>query len=74
MDSRCNNMEGRAWDVVFTPLDDQDVVAPLFHHKVHHVFQVARVLDQNLFTGLLRAENPHQEHVLAWEEEAKRAG
>lgn len=65
------DMEGGAWDVVVTPLDHQDVVAPLFQHIAYIILQVAQVFDQNLLTGDLWTVHTHQEHILTWGEEGK---
>lgn len=62
------DVEGGARDVVLTPLDHQDVVAPFLQHVADVVLQVAHVFDQHLITGDLWAVHTHQKHVLTWEE------
>lgn len=62
------DVEGGARDVVLTPLDHQDVVAPFLQYVADVVLQVAHVFDQHLLTGDLWAVHAHQEHVLTWEE------
>ncbi len=65
------DVERGAWDVVFAPLDHQDVVSPLFEQVAYVVLQVAQVFDEDLLAGDVRTVDAHQEHVLTWREEAK---
>lgn len=60
------NLEWRAWDVLFTPLDDQNVIASLTNHVVDVEDIATGVFDEALFAGSFRPVHADIQNVVAW--------
>lgn len=63
------NFEGRSWDMVFTILHDENVIAALLNIVVDVVIIATHVLDLKLFAWRLGAVNANEKDIVTYTSE-----